>query len=1131
MSPSFRNALYIFGIVPSEYRQEFGNSSNYDSGMNTTQPSTVRDLPAQQNPPVFSKFDGDISWQAVSLAEKLLTTALAQQTVAEKNEAAKLGRLMADPTGKAFTFAMVDEVFRSHQPAIAAQRWRGLLQTFGVPRFMPFFDRCLMRVGSVASRFFPSLVMKGVAARMRADSSRVILEGEQEPLHRYLQTRTSQGFRINVNHLGEAILGEEEATHRLAKVLSLLAEPAVTYVSVKISAIFSQINLIAWNDTLREIKARLRLLYREASHQGKFVNLDMEEYRDLALTVAAFCEVLDEPEFRHFSAGIVLQAYLPDTAIVQQQLTTWAKHRVANDGAPIKVRLVKGANLAMETVEAELHSWHPAPYATKAETDANFRRLLEYGCRPENANAVKLGVASHNLFDVALALTLRELNGVVDRVEIEMLEGMANHQARAVRENANGLLLYSPTVNHDDFMSAMAYLVRRLDENTSPENFLREMFAMRPASPEWEHQRQRFIRGWNERTTVSSQSRRLTPAVYPENSSEFLNEPDSDWTQPNTRAALYEAISQYQPVTLPPLLDVDTILQTARSAQASWQQVPLHERAQILNRVAEIISKQRFTAIAALRSEGQKAVADADSEVSEAVDFARYYARTAVVPTGLQTTPLGVVAVVSPWNFPYAIPLGGVLAALAAGNSVVLKPAPSTVQIGWLIAQQLWSAGVPKDVVQFFPCDHAVGERLISDPRIDCVVLTGSYETARKFQTWRPSLRLYAETSGKNALIVTAQADRELAIKDLVRSAFGHSGQKCSAASLAILEAEVYDDPVFRRQLRDAAASLPVGSANDPRSVVTPLMLQSSAKLQRALTKLEPGEEWLLEPRQMGDDPQSWSPGIKLGVRAGSWFHLTECFGPVLGLMRAESLAQAVEWQNGTEYGLTAGIHTLDPAEIAWWKERVHAGNLYINRPITGAIVQRQPFGGWKRSCIGPGAKAGGPNYVASFYRISDVPNAVVDYNDAWRNHFSVSHDPSALKCESNVFRYRPSRGVILRLEQRDESVIERAKLAAEVCGTSLIISVLTEESDHQFADRLPVLAKQAEFLRTIETISDVVLSAAHHAGLNWINAPIVANGRIELTRWLGEQSISQTLHRYGQMPDTAGLRRRQAVS
>ena len=849
----------------------------------------------------------------------------------------------------------------------------------------------------------------------------------------------------------------------------------------------------------------------------KFVNLDMEEYRDLELTLAAFQQVLDEPEFRSLTAGIVLQAYLPDSWGVQQRLTEWAKRRVAGGGAAIKLRLVKGANLAMETVEAELHGWNPAPYATKAETDANYRRMLDYGCQPENAAAVRLGVASHNLFDVALALVLRDERGVAGRVELEMLEGMANHQARAVQGRAGGLLVYAPAVGRKDFLSALAYLVRRLDENTSPENFLRDLFGLAPGTPAWVRQEQRFVTGWDGRADAPAESRRLRPEPMPADGA-FGNEPDTDWTRAAARGALADAVAAWAPPAERPLDELDAVLSAAVAGQRQWEAAGAAARAAVLRRAADVMAAGRFATIAQMMHEGKKAAAEADVEISEAVDFARYAATLAERPTpGVTTAALGVVVVTPPWNFPYAIPCGGVTAALAAGNAVVLKPAPETVGIARHLAEHLWAAGVPRDVLHYYPCaDGDVGKALITDPRVSAVVLTGAYETARLFLGWRPSLRLYAETSGKNAVVVTAHADRDLAVKDLVRSAFGHSGQKCSAASLGILEAEVYDDPAFRRALRDAAASLRVGPATDLGSVVTPVISGPSPNLLRALTTLEPGEQWLLEPRVDPADPCLWSPGIRLGVRPGSWFHQTECFGPVLGLMRAADLTEAIRFQNDTPFGLTGGVHSLDEAEVDRWLREVQVGNAYVNRPITGAVVRRQPFGGWKRSSLGPGAKAGGPNYLSLFATTADADGQADDYQRAWDGYFAKAHDPSGLACESNDLRYRPCRGVVLRVENEPDAAL--AAEAARVCGVPLHLSHVDRESEADLAARLPSLG--AEFLRTTSVPGDALLTAAYDAGLNWIDAPIVRAGRAELPRWLREQSVSQTRHRYGLLAD-----------
>ncbi len=1161
--------------------------------------------------------DQEILAATVALAGRLLLAAQGAQRRAEKREGAQMARMMDDGAGKGFLFAMVDETFRSAKHSVAARRWRSIVRDFGVPRYPAPHERAMMHLGAFASRFVPQIVMPLVQVMMRAQTARVILSGEEKALQKFLALRQKQGFSINLNHLGEAVLGDEEARHRLDAALRFLARPDVSYISIKISAIFSQINLLAWDETLVAIKERLRPLYRAALPGKKFVNLDMEEYRDLALTIAAFTQVLDEPEFKNLEAGIVLQAYLPDSFGAQQQLVAWARERVARGGAGIKIRLVKGANLAMERVEAELHGWRAAPYASKPETDANFRRMLEWGCRPENASVARLGVASHNLFDVALALILREKMGVAERVEIEMLEGMAPHQARAVRAEAGGLLLYAPVVKRTDFLSALAYLIRRLDENTSKDNFLRDAFGLSADGATWHEQRKAFETGWKERHRVFDGSRRALPpgethnepsqseaqngleldlADDPQNAlatdaeadlleaddaktgsqsesqlEKFSNEPDADWTQKAERDALNQALAAWQTPEMPALPALEEVLQTACLSQNGWEQLGIAARAQIMERAAQVMVQGRFEAIACMRADAKKAVPEADAEVSEAIDFARYYALHSVpdsasdgaahrgqsgvadamrsvngarngtsdstnikfegvengaAKAGIAARALGVVVVTPPWNFPYAIPCGGVVAALMAGNAVILKPAPETAQTAFLLARQLWKAGVPRDVLQFFACDDGeTGQALICDERVGAVILTGSLETARMFQSWRPSLNLLAETSGKNALVITAQADREAAIKDLVKSAFGHAGQKCSAASLGIIEAEVYDSPDFRRQLRDCAQSLWVGPSSDARSVVTPTVQAPGESLRRALTTLDAGESWLLEPKQIGDDPCAWSPGIKLGVKGGSWFHGTECFGPVLGLMRANSLPHALELQNATRFGLTAGLHSLDPQEIAEWSEKVEAGNLYINRGTTGAVVQRQPFGGWKASSLGTGAKAGGPHYVWSLMRFVDAPSAAdvdfsASYRAAWQDYFSRSHDPSELRSESNVLRFRPCLGVILRLPTRDETLVARAQMAAHLTGAALLISAADEESDAAFAARLPELSARYDRLRTIAGASDEVLGAAHDAGFNWIDAPLLSSGRLELRWWLREQAIARTRHRYGQISE-----------
>jgi RHH-type proline utilization regulon transcriptional repressor/proline dehydrogenase/delta 1-pyrroline-5-carboxylate dehydrogenase len=367
----------------------------------------------------------------------------------------------------------------------------------------------------------------------------------------------------------------------------------------------------------------------------------------------------------------------------------------------------------------------------------------------------------------------------------------------------------------------------------------------------------------------------------------------------------------------------------------------------------------------------------------------------------------------------------------------------------------------------------------------------------------------------------------DAALRDIVRSAFGHAGQKCSAASLAIVESSVHDSRAFQARLRDAVRSVVVGWPSDPATMMGPLIKPPSGPLERALTQLDPGEEWLVEPRQLDGDRSSgtgsrlWSPGVKIGVRAGSWFHMTECFGPVLGLMRADDLDHALSLQNATPFGLTGGIQSLDPGEISHWLQHVHVGNAYVNRHITGAVVRRQPFGGWKRSSVGAGPKAGGPDYALAMCRISgpapERERAAESFATWWSEWFRRDHDPTLMRSERNVLRYRPLDSVLLRVDGDVPSdAIAVAVEAASRCGVRLEMSDAADESEQEMLER--VLRAGVERVRLLVPIAAArrVTLLEHGVGID--DRPVSGHGRVELARWLKEQSISESTHRYGRI-------------
>ena len=1111
LSDHSRTAGYEFAVLGVGYGQDGRRSIRFDGPMRS---------------------DDELADETVELARQLLQTGLAGETRRERRRRTRLGTLLEDPDGRELILALTDEVLRIGDRHTAAERFADTVGRHPTGA-LGAVDGLMLRVGARLAPRLPRLVMPLVVRRIKSETRGIVLPADDPALADHIARRASDGFGLNINPLGEAILSDAEADARLDTVVRTIGRTDVDYVSVKISSIVANLDVLAFDTTVERVGERLRVLYRAgaASSPTTFVNLDMEEYRDLELTLAAFMEVLSEPEFLSVDAGIVLQAYLPESHDAARRLGVWSGERHAGGGGGIKVRVVKGANLAMELVEAELHGWRPAPYGSKAEVDASYKALLESLLRPQWADWVRVGVASHNLFDVAFALLLgRELEAGT-RMDIEMLEGMAPAQARAVRELTGSVRMYSPVVSDADFDASIAYLGRRLDENTQPDNFLRALFTLEPDSPEFHRQAASCRRAIADRPLLGGDhGRRATRPTHAEVAS-FENEPDTDFTDPAARRRAVDALADTTPAPPQRVRTVEAIDATVESAaRAAARPSLVAERQQWLRATAEVMRSERFETLALMAHETGKTIAEGDPEVSEAIDFCSYYALRAdefesLGQAGFDVSGRGVVAVIAPWNFPYAIPAGGVAAALAAGNAVVLKPAPEAEAVAAHLARQFWAAGVPRDLLHLVVCDDGpIGQRLVMHPSIDTVVLTGSLATAEMFLDWRPELRLLAETSGKNSLVITASADLDDALRDLVRSAFGHAGQKCSAASLAIVEASVYDSEHFLPRLRDAVRSLRVGPAIDLDTMVGPVIASPTGPLRRALTELDDGEDWLVEPRLLSADGQLagrlWSPGVRTGIRPGSWFHRTECFGPVLGLMRADDLDDAIRLQNGTDYGLTGGLHSLDPGEIATWTRTVRVGNAYVNRGTTGAIVQRQPFGGWGRSSVGGGAKAGGPGYVTQFARIADrerddwIERARVSFDEAWQTTFAVDHDPSGLQAERNVLRYHPLDTVAVRHDGEQPVSLELLRMAATTAGVTLVESDARAETDESFAAGCNGIDR----VRLLVALSSPARAVLHEHNVPIDDSPPVSAGSVELHRWVREQAISQTMHRHGRL-------------
>lgn len=1166
--------------------------------------------------PAAAQSQSDGIERGIELAATLQRRAIQLQSEAERRQQETLARMLDNPKDKTTLTQITDQSFRSRRAARMADQLGHVLDLQGVPRFFDPIERTTLRVFQSLRDVAPSLTMPLVEARIRKETTNVILPAEHGLLDQHLEQRRVEGVRMNVNLLGEAILGEDEALHRLQANLTVLQKPGIEVISVKISTIYSQISALAREHTIKVLCDRMEILYRSASRLSyvrsdgtsvpKFVYLDMEEYRDMDLTAEVFMRTLDRPGMAGISAGIVLQAYIPDSFAMMRRLQDWARQRSASGGAPITIRIVKGANMEMERVEASVRGWPQAPFLTKRETDANFTRMLHEGLRRENRGALHLGIASHNLLHIGYALSLATELGELDRIHFEMLEGMANHQRRALAEHARNLLLYAPACTRDEFLNAVGYLIRRLDENTSPDNFLRRAFRLQVGSDDWRSLVAGFRASFDLIPTLGTSPRRTQnraterhDAALPEMALDgFRNEPDTDFSLPHNSAWADAIVTRWQArvgqdATEIPLViagetitdgrplghcedpsrphavvgrwrqasddDVAAAVRCAKADPDGWRTLGADRRSAILGDVSRHLRAARGDLIGAAMADGGKTLIEADPEVSEAIDFCEFYRASARSFFGLpdvQAHGKGVVVVVSPWNFPIAIPCGGIAAALAAGNTVILKPASDSVLVAWELCQCFWRAGVSQRTLQFLPCSGSgPGRKLVSNPDVDAVILTGGTDTALAMLRNAPSMDLYAETGGKNATIVTAMADREQAIKHVVHSAFSHSGQKCSATSLLLLEAEIYDDPAFQRMLCDAVRSLSTGPVWQLQHRIGPLIRPPSGDLETALKTLEPGESWALLPRCIDGNPRLWSPGIKWGVQRGSFTHKTEFFGPILGVIRFERLEDAIEIVNETGYGLTSGLETLDDREQSLWLERIRAGNLYINRPTTGAIVLRQPFGGMGKSSFGPGLKAGGPNYVAQFMRFETSPTAKMPQQPLSAvlaaikrvadEEFKQLHDHFRLIGQDNIRRYLPVSGIVVRLHPEDTETEVAIRVAcARIAGCRF--SVSSPASCADTARRGAMLGGASDAEIRIESDDDLAVAirshkierlrfannarvpmnvrlAAAETGTCICDASVVPNGRVELLWYFLEQSISDDYHRYGNLGSRSG--------
>jgi RHH-type proline utilization regulon transcriptional repressor/proline dehydrogenase/delta 1-pyrroline-5-carboxylate dehydrogenase len=804
-------------------------------------------------------------------------------------------------------------------------------------------------------------------------------------------------------------------------------------VAIKPTALAPDYTPLTMDAGIETARRRLTPILAMAAGRGAQVWFDMERYPMKHLTHRLFRELVEDPSLTGLHAGIVVQAYLRDSFEDLRSVVEWSAARVAGGLPPVSVRLVKGAYWDTESIVANAASWQVPVYSEKSQSDLNFERCVRY--MHAHHNDIRAAFGSHNLRSLAYAITSARRAGVPDNgFEIQLIHGMAEPVHEAVRRMGLRLRVYAPM---GELVPGMAYLVRRLLENTSSASFVRL----------------RFAEGQSLDSLVAPPKASALPApasvavvheTDPVAPSPYRPTPPAEWWREEQRQAMARAIAGAEAglgaevpgvigsqevrtertiVSVDPAdpsrvvavsascspAEADRAVAAGTEAFEAWSRTPAVERAAVLFRAAEWMRRRRFEIAALQVFEAGKGWADADGDVTEAIDFCEYYGREMLrldAGGAVQSPPgeenrltyrgRGVGLVIAPWNFPLAIPTGMVCAALVTGNCVVFKPAEQTPAIAAKLVEALRAGGLPDGVLSFLPgVGEEVGAYLVSHPGIAFVAFTGSKAVglaineaaAKTVPGQREVRRVVAEMGGKNALVIDSDADLDEAVPAALVSAFGFQGQRCSAASRLVVLDSVHD--AFVERLVEATRALTMGHPREMGTELGPVIEEDAVKRIRGWQ--ERAETFGRVVLQRDDLPERGyfvGPTIVDDVDPASPLAQEEIFGPVVAVLRAKTFEDAIRVANGIDYALTAGVISRSPSHIRLASEELRGGNIYVNRTIIGAVVGRQPFGGHAMS--GLGSKAGGPDYLMQFVN----PRVVTE--NTLRQGFAPSSSPAS---------------------------------------------------------------------------------------------------------------------------------------
>ena len=876
----------------------------------------------------------------------------------------------------------------------------------------------------------PALASKVIKQQVR-EMAKIFIAGRTvEEALKIIEEMRKNELAFTIDFLEEATLSEKEGIACRDRYLNLIEQLAraekrwqkreesspLVNISVKITSLCSQIYLPAWEFSKTAVKNRLRPIMKKAVENSVFLNIDVERYQHKTFTLEIFKELLMEPDFKtypHF--GIVIQSYLRESFSDLQELADFAKKR----GVPFTVRLVKGAYWDSEILTARQKNWPVPVWTNKADTDANFETCIRFLL--ENHKALKTAVGSHNVRSVAVALALHKKFPKAS-LEFQALYGMGDSLVQPLKERGYTFRLY---VTVGELIPGMSYLVRRLLENTANQSFIRSVLVENQSEEETLAPPKRNLKPLPEKETItgSTNHQRYVSRngnTQKETTTSFANHPTLDFSLKKNRDRYTKALKDWKgklPLTAPILISgreetsssfydrenpSDTGQTIGRVFFADKQQGekavqtavnffqkphPLspEQRVERLKKLGSLIAEKEFLFSALETLEVGKSWSEAQADVAEAVDFCNYYGDSFLKLAQPRQTcetagennvsllePVGVTAVIAPWNFPLAILAGMTVAPLVCGNPVIIKPAEQSALIAFEFAKLLLKSGFPPESFAFLPGrGEETGAFLVERPEVSLISFTGSFEvgaqiiqSAGRIASGQTHIkRCVVEMGGKNAIVVDESADLDMAVEGVLQSAFSFQGQKCSACSRLIVLKNIYDR--FMERFLPALDSLPVGRAEDPQHVIGPVVDQSAFKKIQSFIQKGKETAHLLYQGKAPSHEHFIAPTVFLVEDVSHPLMQEEIFGPVLAVLKAGDPEEAFSCVNQVKYGLTAGFYSRHPGRIERFKSSVDVGNVYINRNCTGALVERHPFGGRKRS--GLGSKTGQAEYLKHF--------------------------------------------------------------------------------------------------------------------------------------------------------------------